>query len=196
MISSVMTVCVATLFLGQPGTLGPTRVAVVSIAQVNERYARTADLEAKFEVKRLQFKDERDALRKRIERTTRSLQEELKPGSEAFEARRKELVMLEAEMQWFLDSTGREIDTGLATSLRSIYSDIRSMVGEVAAERGVDIVLTADELSPDAPDNPVRSRQEILLQKVIYWSPKIDLTDEVARRLNARYRAQQAGESP
>ena len=154
MVSSVMTFCVATLCLGQPGTLGPTRAAVVSIAQVNERYARTADLEAKFEVKRQQFKDERDALRKRIERTTRSLQEELKPGSEAFEARRKELAMLEAEMQWFLDSKGREIDMGLATSLRSIYSDIQSVVAEVAAERSVDIVLAADELSPDAPDNP------------------------------------------
>ena len=35
----------------------------------------------------------------------------------------------------------------------------------------------------------MRARQEILLQKVVHWSPRVDLTAEVIQRLNAKYRA-------
>ncbi len=175
--------------VAQDGASGSARVAVVNVAVVSEKYARTADLEARFEDERRRLQQERDTLQGKIERTTRSLQEELKPGTEAFEARRKELAMLESELQWFIEFEGRRVEQSLANSLRSIFSDIQGAVREVAEEKGIDIVLAYDRLPEENPETPNQARQQILLQKVVHWSPRVDLTAEVIQRLNAKYKA-------
>ena len=100
--------------------------------------------------------------------------------------------MLEAEAQYFVESKRREIAASLARSLRSIFDDIEAAVREVALEKGVDIVLASDELPDRIPTDPSDARQQILLQKVLFWGPDVDLTDEVIVRLNAKYAAQQA----
>lgn len=167
-----------------------SRIAVVNVATVSERYQRTSDLEAKFESMRKGFQQQRDEMRDRVERMRRSLQEELKPGTDAFEARRRELAMLEADLQWFVDSKGREIDMGLAESLRTIFADIQQAVRQVADAKGIDIVIAADELPVESPESPTQARQQILLQKVLYWRPTVDLTNEVIDRVNAGYQAE------
>jgi len=178
------------LFPVQAG--GGVSVAVVDVPAVSERYQGTKELEAVFEQRRVKFNQERDALRERVEKLRRSLQEELKPGSAEFEERRKQLVMLEAEMQWYNDSQGQLIEAGLASSLHQIYNDIHAAVSDVAEANGIDIVLAADRLPPESPPTTQQARQQILLQKVIYWAPNVDITAAVVEHLNAKYQAAQA----
>lgn len=186
-----LAVAMASSVLGQAGP-APARVAVVSIPAISEKYQKTADLEARFDVIRRRLSQDRDARKDKIERLKRSLQEELKPGTEEYSQRRKELAMEEAEMQWFVESEGQKVDHGLGDSLREIYQDIQASVREVAEEKGYDIVLASDQL-PDAPaDSAQQVRQQILLQKVIYWNPRVDLTADVVAKLNERYKAQPA----
>ena len=97
---------------------------------------------------------------------------------------------MEAELQWFVDSEGQKVERELAEALRSIYDDIQGAVHEVAQERGADLVLTIDQLPGDTPDSPTQVRQMILLQKVLYWKPELDITDTVIARLNGRYKPQ------
>lgn len=176
------------LTLGQSDGVANPRVAVVNVAEVSERYHRTTDLEARFDAERRKLQQERDALREKIEIARRSLQEELKPGTEAFDNRRKELAMLDAELQWFVETKNAEIEKGLASSLRSIYSDIQSAVQSIAAEKNIDLVLAADQIEQDFPETPGVARQRILLNKVVFWSPRMDITESVISRLNAGYR--------
>ncbi|MBU0718029.1 MAG: OmpH family outer membrane protein, partial [Planctomycetes bacterium] len=150
---------------------------------------KTADLEASFDQTRRQLGEQRDALQGRIDRLRRALQEELQPGTADYRARSKELALLEAEMQYFIESKGAEIEQGLAESLRSIYDDIHATVQVVAEDRGIDIVLAADQMPSEAPQAPTQVRQQILLQKVLYWTPRVDLTDDVVARLNTEYEA-------
>jgi Skp family chaperone for outer membrane proteins len=166
---------------------GAVNVAVVNLPVASERYQKTADLEVKFEGVRAKLNEQRAAMRDKIDKLARSLQEELKPGTEAFAKRQKELAMQEAELQWFVESQSRAVEQSLADSLREIYEDIKTVVGEVALERGLDVVLASDLLPPQVPGAPNQVRQQILLQKVVYWSPRVDLTDEVVARLNTRY---------
>lgn len=175
--------------IGQQDRFGSTRVAVVDVPAVSERYLRTSDLEARFEQRRVKFNRERDALREKIERAGRSLQEEFKPGTGEYGERRKQLAMLEAELQWFMETEGEKIERHLAGSLRSIYDDIQAIVGEVAKEQGIDVVLAADRMPEETPRATTQARQQIVLQKVVYWSPRVDLTDEVVTRLNTEYKA-------
>jgi len=180
--------------LGQSG--GGVIVAVVDVPAVSERYLGTKDLEAVFEEKRVKFNQDRDAMREKIEKTRHALQEELKPGTAEFEQRRRELALLEAELQWFNESQGQQIEAGLAASLHRIYNDIQAAVREVAEAKGIDIVLAADRLPPESPPNTQAARQQIMLQKVIFWTPKVEITDAVIERLNERYKkSQPAGQN-
>ncbi len=182
-------IAVGLMTIGQPDRFGSTRVAVVDVPAVSERYLKTSDLEARFEQRRTELNRQRDALREKVERTGRSLQEEFKPGTNEHEQRRKQLAMLEAELQWFLETQGEKVERDLAGSLRGIYNDIHAVVREVAEERGIDLVLTAARLPEETPRSTSQARQQIVLQKVVYWSPRVDLTDEVVTRLNTVYKA-------
>ena len=178
------------LAVGQAGATGSARVAVVDVPTVSEGYHKTADLEAKFESVRQTLNQQRDTLRDRVELTRRSLQEELKPGTEEFRARRKQLALLEAELQYFMESESQRIETDLARSLERIFADIQAVVQVVAQEKGIDIVVAADRMPDSAAESPTQVRQQILLQKVLYWSPQVDLTNEIVTRLNANYKAE------
>jgi len=173
-----------------------TKAAVVNVTGVSEKYAKTADLEAQFDAVRRKLNQERDAMKEKIEKANRSLQEELKPGTDEFRARRKQIALMEAELQWFVESEGQKVEKGLAESLRSIYADIQTVVREIAQEKGVDIVLAADQLPAETPDSANQVRQHILLQKVLFWNPSVDLTDEVITRLNTRYKASAPASGP
>jgi len=178
----------------QPATaeLG-SRSAVVNVALASERYLRTAELEAQFDARRERFKEEANAKQDEIETKGRALQEQLKPGTDAYAQRQEELAMLQARLQYFAESTKKELDIALAGALRSIYSDIQEVVREVAEEKGYDLVLAADDLPANVPPSPKLATQEILWQKVVYWHPGIDITADVIARLNAHYAAQSNG---
>lgn len=173
-----------------------TNVAVVNVAKASEKYLKTADLESQFDVNRRKVGQERDAMKQKAEGANKSLQEELKPGTEEYRQRKKEIAVMDAELQWFTDSEGQKIEQGLAMSLRSIFDDIRAVTKEVAEEKGFDVVLASDQLPAETPDSPGQVRQHILLQKVLYWNDKTDITDEVINRLNAKYKAGSAAAPP
>lgn len=182
---------VVSMAVGQAGE-GATRVAVVNVPLVSENYQKTTDLEAHFEGIRRKLNERRNSLKDKVDRAGRSLQEELKPGTDAYRERRKQLALLEAELQWFVESEGQRAEQGLAESLKEIYSDIQTAVREVARESGIDVVLAADKLPEMPPDSAVRVRQQILLQKVLYWNPRLDITDQVVTWLNAKYGSDRA----
>ncbi len=175
--------------LGQAPSSGAVNVAVVDVPRVSEQYERTPELEAKFEQRRLQFNQHRKELRDQIDRLNQALKEQFKPGTDAFDERRKQLVTLQAELDWYTETESQKIEAGLAGALQQIYLDIQAAIREVAERRGIDIVLAADHLPPDAPPTTGQARQQIMLQKVVYWNPRVDITDAVIKRLNERYRA-------
>jgi Skp family chaperone for outer membrane proteins len=181
---AITTLCMSMALVAIGQTPGSTRIAVVDIPAVSEQYYKTAELEAQFERQRISLNKERDALREKIERTGRSLQEELKPGTQEFQQRRKQLAMYEAEMQWFVEATGQRIEGELAKSLRMIYADLQIAVRAVAEENKIDVVLSADRLPKEAPQTTTQARQQIVLQKVLFWNPNVDLTAQVIAHLN------------
>ncbi len=140
----------ALIAAGQAGATGSARVAVVDVPLVSEGYHKTADLEAKFESVRQKLNQQRDTLRDRVDLTRRSLEEELKPGTEEFRARRKQHALLEAELQYFIESESQRIEAELARSLERIFADIHGVIRVVAQEKGIDIVVSADRMPDEA----------------------------------------------
>lgn len=185
---SVWFAMVSALILAGPAAGSPS-VAVVRIPEISEKYAKTGDLEAQFDTLRKAFAERRDDLKRRIEAANRSLQEELRPGTDEFRERRRQVAIMEAELQAFTETEGEKLEAGLSASLRSIFVDIQAAVQEIAMERNIDVVIAADQLPPESPNSTTQMRQQILLQKVLYWNPQVDVTNEVIERVNARYKA-------
>ena len=182
--------------VGQHDVSGSVRVAVVNVPAVSEQYLRTTDLEAEFEKLRKAFNEQREALQSRVDRTARSLQEELKPGTEEHWERRKQLALLDAELQVFVESEGQKVESKISSSLRAIFDDILAATREIARERGIDVVLASDQMPKNVPESSTQVRQQIMLQKVLYWSPGVDLTDDVIARVNAKYGARPPSPPP
>ncbi len=175
--------------LGQGNVGAPLRLAVVNLAEVSEKYQRTIDLESQFETRRAKFNQDRDAMRDKAERLAKATREELKPGTDEFRERAKQVALLEAELKWFVEAEGQKLEEGLKASLRSIFEDVQAVVRELAEEKGFELVVAGDQLPEQPPDSPAQLRQQILFQKVLYWNPRVDITPEVISRLNARYQA-------
>jgi Skp family chaperone for outer membrane proteins len=174
----------------QTGAAEP-KVAVVNVPLVSDGYERTGDLEQEFEVLRVRFNEERNRRAEEINKKRQQVTEQFKPGTEDFLKRQEEIMTLEARLKFFEQSEGAKLEMEIASSLRKLFEDIKRMVSIVATERGFDVVLAAEQLPPEVPDANVLKNQ-ILMQKVLYYSPRVDLTSEVASRLNSEYQARKA----
>jgi len=178
----------AGLAAGGPGNGDCIKIAVVNVPVVSEQYLKTGALEEQFNAERAKFTQDGNARRAEMEKLARSLEEELKPGSADYQQRREQLILQQSRLEAFVESEGAKLDASIARSLKAIFDDIQSMVSYVAAEKGIDLVLTIEPLPEGDPESSGVLRQQIMFQKVIYASPHIDITEEVVRRLNLEFK--------
>lgn len=175
----------ALLGLSATTTQAADNIGVINIADVFDGYQMTTDLERLFQLREQQIKEQSQTRLSELD-TLRKELEAFAPGTPDFDERYRTLAHLEAEYQVWLGFEQRMLREEHMRRLMQIYEDTQSAVRGVAESRGIDLVLTYDRLSADAPDS-VSMRQQILLQKVIYANDKIDLTQPVLEQLNRAY---------
>lgn len=175
----------AILGLSVTTTQAADNIGVINIADVFDGYQMTTDLERLFQLSEQRIKEESQTRLSELD-TRRKELEAFAPGTPDFAERDRALVRLEMEYQVWLGFEQRMLRDEHMRRLVQIYEDTQSAVRSVAESRGIDLVLTYDRLSADAPDS-VSMRQQILLQKVIYANDRIDLTQPVLEQLNRAY---------
>lgn len=163
-----------------------TEIAVLNVARVFEQYEMTRDLESLFDTARRAAADEAEKRRTNTEQLRKALTA-FDPGSDDYLQREKEIDRAELDFQVWSKATERKLKSDHLRWMKEIYNNTQAVIAQIAQERSLDLVLTYDALTDDAPDS-VALRQQILLQKVIYHNPGKDITDEVLRRLNEAYR--------
>jgi Skp family chaperone for outer membrane proteins len=166
-------------------TAASTNVAVINLSVVFDQYRLTKDLEAKFASRQRQMEAEAQKQRDEIEVKRQALAS-FKPGTDDYSARRDEVAKMVIEYQVRTEVQNERLRESHKQWLLKIYQDVRSAVAAVAKEDGVDLVLTYEEVSADAPDSKAL-RQQLLLEKVFYFGDKLDLTEKVISRVNADY---------
>jgi Skp family chaperone for outer membrane proteins len=177
---------VASVLAGAQAARAETEIAALNVARVFELYEMTRDLETLFDQARREAADDADKRRDGIEQQRKALVA-FDPVSEDYRRREQELDRAELEFQVWSKSTERRLKGDHLRWMRLIYKNTQEVIAQIAQERSLDMVLTYDELTDDAPDS-MALRQQILLQKVIYHDKSRDITDEVLRRLNEAYR--------
>jgi len=156
------------------------------LSQLNERLDREAELQ--------EFIDEREAtLRERGERI-QELETDLEilpPNSQDWREKREEILRERAAVR-----VERELATALAEEMQTLmqmelFAKINEAAAEYAQQNGFDLVLADDsQLQIPQPQNPEQLRQAqqlIVSRRVIYRSDTVDISADVARKMNVEF---------
>jgi Skp family chaperone for outer membrane proteins len=180
--------CTAVLsaLIAQSGAPRPaTKIAVVNLATVFERYQMTSDLEQKFEESRQAVGAEAQSKRDQINLQQNALLD-LKPGTPDFKKREDDLLRAQTNFEVWLKIKERDLKRQHMRWLKLIYERTKGVIAKLAADRDIDLVLSYNNLDEDVPDS-VALKQQILLRNVLYANNRVNLTERVIELLDADY---------
>ena len=164
---------------------GSPNIAVVDLTSLFDRFRMTRDLEDLFAGRRESITAEAESRRDDITFKRNELRQ-FKPGTADFQQREEALIQAEIGFQVWLEVEERRLKSEHKNWLQEIYKNVEQVIAKLAADRGIDLVLTYNALDPDAPDS-IAFKQQILLRIVLYASDRSDLTNTVLARLDADY---------
>ena len=159
------------------------KVAVVSIRKIFQGCKRGASYREEAIAEQDRVIAELEKLSKEIEAEKAGLKT-LKENSSDYMASAKGLFEKQANYQARQEFYKQQM--GLKDQLwtKQLYQDILQIAGEIAKEKGLDLVFKEDEVDFSEPDSSELGLA-IRVQKLLYSGGCLDITDEVTARLDA-----------
>ncbi len=168
---------------------GPHPVAVIDLVRVFNECAQIQDLNEQIKQKTGELEKEAEQRRSVIEQKQIELTA-FQPGKSDYESRRKELMRLNVEANVWFKMAEEDLEREKFTWTQYIYEESAKKAGEVATEKGYDVVLQRAPFKPKEIEQSVQALRRMIQDRtVLYNVPEIDITDIVIRRLDAAYRA-------
>lgn len=168
------------------------KIAIVNTVRIFSEMQETRDLKLKIENDRktLEATDHQKQEDLNAKKQARDL---LKPDSPEFQVRNQEFLKAAIEYRAWKELTQMEIDRSQKMQIKSLFDKIESAVGELAAQRGLDLVLA--EQHPDIPPSLEsitidQLRSMIAGRNVLFASQKADISADVIALLDAKYKNQ------
>jgi Skp family chaperone for outer membrane proteins len=165
----------------QPGN--GLKIAVVSIAKIFENCKRGASYREEAIAEQDRVIAELETLSKEIEAEKAGLKT-LKEDSSDYMARAKELFEKQASYQARQEFYKQQMELKDKLWTKKIYQDILRIAGEIAKEKGLDLVFREDEID-FSETNASELGLNMRVQKVLYSGGCLDITDELTARLDA-----------
>ncbi len=171
---------------GQPA-IGQTTVAVVDMTRVFETAQMPKDLERIFGERKSKIEAEARGKKEKID----VIQKELDSGAFAKDSPDYQDRILQMEtLKLKGDHWLRNKERGLAGERKRyfevLYKQVTQACQDVAQSQSIDIVLSDNPVDFDIPDAAVLINQ-ILGKKVVYASPRVDLTQIIIDRFDNEY---------
>ncbi len=167
-------------------------IAVVRIDTLFDQLQQQAD--ARIALRQMQL-DVEDEQRSRTEEITH-LQAELE--NVIATTRRTELAddiaIKQLQLRFWQQAVARELEVEKALQLQDLYRSMRAAIKALAAAEGYDLVIiddASDDLSFDresrAPPQ-IQVLQQIATRKILYRNAALDITPDLATRMNNQFR--------
>ncbi len=153
---------------GDDGAEAATTLAIVDIQLLLQVSTAAQSIQRQLDEQRAQLQRELAAQEEKVrtsEQELARLRQTLTP--EQFDEKRRDFERQVAETRRLIQERTRTLDTAFGSARETLFNTIAQLVQEVAAERGVTMVLP---------------RQGVLVLR----DPSLDITDSVLRRLNQR----------
>jgi len=157
-------------------------MGVVSIRKIFRDCKKTAQYRERTNAERQQLNAELVKLDNEIKAQREGLKT-LKVGSENYLAQVKEILQKQASLQAQQEFHKQQLSLKEQQITETIYADILRVTGEIAKQKGLELVFEASE-----PELPATSPTELELSmgthKLLYGGGCVDITDEVIKRLD------------
>jgi Skp family chaperone for outer membrane proteins len=159
------------------------KVAVISIRKIFQECKKSVGYREEAIAEQDRIIAELEKLSKEIEAERAGLKT-LKENSSDYMASTKRLFEKQANYQARQEFYKQQM--GLKDQLwtKQLYQDILRIAGEIAKEKGLDLVFREDEVDFSEPDSSELGLA-IRVQKLLYSGGCLDITDEVTARLDA-----------
>jgi Skp family chaperone for outer membrane proteins len=159
------------------------KIAVVSIAKIFQTCKRGVSYREEAIAEQDKIVAELDKLSKEIEAEKAGLKT-LKENSSDYMARAKELFEKQASYEARQEFYKQQMELKDRLWTKELYQDILRIAGEIAKEKGLDLVFREDEIDfSDTNANELGLAMRV--QKLLYSGGCLDITDEVTTRLDA-----------
>jgi len=180
------------LALAQSGASPATAsgsVGVVDIIKVFEDCDQIKDLNQLLKEANESYQKESEARKKVLAQKETELAA-FAPDSPDYPPRRREFTRLSIEYNVWLQQSRADLAREHFNWTRVVYDECCKAVADVAASRGMSMVLQKRDFKPEAiPDDDVdKVRQMIHARNVVWSADGLDITDAVVKKMNERYR--------
>ncbi len=159
------------------------KIGVVSVRKIFQDCKRNTKYRQEMTAERDKIEAELESLSKDID-ASKSKLKMLKQGSADYLSGMKDVFDKQASLQAKQEYFKRQMDVREQTVVEQLFKDVIKATGEVAKEKGFDIVLEKSE-----PDLPAANSNELTLvistHKVLYSSGCEDITDAVMAKVDA-----------
>jgi Skp family chaperone for outer membrane proteins len=160
----------------------PPKIGVVCIRRIFQDCQRNAKYKE-------QATNEQDKAIAELERLSKEIDNEkaglrsLRTGSSDYMARVKEILEKQASLEAQREFRKQQLELQDQRWTETLYGDILRITGEVAKQKGLDMVFDKDE-----PELPAPTANELMLtirtHKLIYSGGCVDITADVIERLD------------
>ncbi len=168
------------------------KIGVVDMSRVFDAYKKRGDYNSALEEFRRQKAQEIESRREEINRLRDRIQL-LAPGSEERKNEEENLSKKRLEFETGARLAAREVDEKYRDFLAEIYGDISDEVRRFGVENGYDLMLKTEALQTDT-SSTAELKLRLSIQKILYYSSQLDVTEQIIEVLNREYEALLAGE--
>ena len=159
------------------------KIGVVSMRKIFQDCKRNAKYRKESTAERDRMEAELEKLSKEIDLDKAEIKM-LKPGSSDYSSRMKEILEKQGKLQAQQEFFKRQMEMKEQTVVESLFKDVVKATGEVAKDKGFDLILEKSE-----PDLPASNTNELTLTistyKVLYNAGCEDITDAVLAKVDA-----------
>jgi outer membrane protein len=159
------------------------KIGIVSVRKIFQDCKRNVKYRQELAEERDKMEMELEKLSKEIDLNKTNLRA-LKPGSSDYSALMKEIFEKQGRLQAQQEFYKRQMDIRENQVIESLFKDVIKAVGEIAKEKGFDLVLERSE-----PDMPAANSNELTLTistyKVLFDAGCEDITEAVLAKVDA-----------
>lgn len=166
------------------------KIAIANPAHIFAELAETKSLQFQMQDEQKKFMATQDEKMKAIT-DMKTRRDALLPDHPQWAELNSQLAALTAETRVWVETQKVIAESTQKSKMAALFKKIEQGVAEIAKEDGIDLVIAdnRDPLPPSLDEIDVRTLRGLLLQRdVIYAADKIDISEKVVTRLDAKYR--------
>ncbi len=187
-VAAATLVATRTLDAQSKATTSSGKVAVLDVVQVFNDYQRQKDLTEEMNEVQGKLQEENTQRRQRIDALQAEI-DRLDKEDPTFVQRARDLLAMQIEYKNWVDLKQADLTREVGVWTNRVYREICRAAEAIAKQQGYDLVLYKGKFDDNILE-PDQAKEQIRNMQVIFAGGQIELTQAVADKLNADYRAQ------